>query len=104
MTGPFWQLRKAAKCSRKEAATKAGLGDFRLWLIEADRVAPTRNEAQRLQRALRQIMKERSAKFRALLEEITHEEWLRGARELERSERLRAGTKVAEEEEKCNLE
>jgi hypothetical protein len=81
VTGPLWQLRKAAKCSRKQAATKAGMGDFRLWLIESGRVAPTRSEKVRLHRALHQIVKERSVKFRALLQEITHEEWLRGAKE-----------------------
>ena len=82
-------------------------------LEAADRAARTARRRGPTPPALHRILKKRSAKFRALLQEnrwenLTREErqalqelWLRGALGLERSERLRAGAEVAEEEEEA---
>lgn len=63
-------LRTVARCSRKQLAAKAQIGDFRIWLIESGRVVATSSEEVQLRRALYELLKQRSVTFhRMLLEE-----------------------------------
>jgi hypothetical protein len=58
-----------ARCSRKQLAEKAKIGDFRIWLIESGRAVASHSEEIELRRALHQLIKERSLRFYTLLEE-----------------------------------
>lgn len=59
--------RKTMRVSRYQLADKADMDRFKLWQLEAGRVAATPNEELALRQALLSLVKERSVAFHALL-------------------------------------
>jgi DNA-binding XRE family transcriptional regulator len=61
--------REAVSCSQMDVATESEIPRFTLFMIESGRQTPTPEQELAIKKALSRILRQRAARFRALLTE-----------------------------------